>query len=307
MKAVAIRGFDGPPEITDISVPVPQQDEILIQIEASSVNGFDLVVASGQAQSMMEYRFPVVLGRDFAGTVVASEHGEFMVGDRVFGMITGDYLHDGGFAEYVVVSGSFGVTRIPDDMPIPTAGALALAGTTASDCVSTIGLLPRHTVLVSGATGGVGALTTQLITARGATVIATARPGAEEEFVRAMGATAVIDYTGDIAASVGAIAPGGVDSVIHLAGDSSALGDLVKRNGSFASTRGISSVGRSDVAVTAISATPTRDTLDQLAEAVTESSLLVPITHTYPLDEAPRALEDFAGGSLGKLAISVGV
>jgi NADPH:quinone reductase-like Zn-dependent oxidoreductase len=300
MKAVAIRGFDGPPEITDISVPVPQQDEILIQIEASSVNGFDLVVASGQAQSMMEYRFPVVLGRDFAGTVVSSQHGEFMVGDRVFGMITADYLRDGGFAEYVAVSGSFGVTRIPDDMPIPAAGALALAGTTALDCVSAIAPLPRHTVLVSGATGGVGALATQLITARGATVIATARPGAEEEFVRAMGATDVVDYTGDIALS-------GVDSVIHLAGDPSALGDLVKRNGSFASTRGVSSIGRSDVTVTTISATPARDTLDQLAEAVTESSLLVPITRTYPLDEALKALEDFAGGSLGKLAISVGV
>jgi NADPH2:quinone reductase len=81
----------------------------------------------------------------------------------------------------------------------------------------------------------------------------------------------------------------------------------VKRNGSFASTRGVSSIGRSDVTVTTISATPTRDMLDQLAEAVTESSLLVPITRTYPLDEALKALEDFAGGSLGKLAISVGV
>lgn len=190
------------------------------------------------------------------------------------------------------------MTRIPDDMPIPAAGALALAGTTASDCVSTIAPLPRHTVLVSGATGGVGALATQLITARGATVIPTARPGAEEEFVRAMGATAVVDYTGDIAASVGAIAPGGVDSVIHLAGDSSALGDLVKRNGSFASTRGISSVGRSGVAVTAISATPARDTLDQLAEAVTESSL-AGADHAYVL--ARRGTQG-TGGLRGWLA-----
>lgn len=306
MRAVAVHGFDGSPEITDIPVPVAQQDEILIQVEASSVNGFDLLIASGQAQSMMEYRFPVVLGRDFAGTVVASEHGEIMTGDRVFGMITGDYLHEGGFAEYVVVSGSFGVTRIPDDMSALAAGAIALAGTTALDCVAVIAPQPRHTVLVSGATGGVGALAIQLITAQGASVIATARPGPEEEFVRAMGATHVIDYTGDITASAGAIAPGGVDSVIHLAGDPALLGDLVKRNGSFASTRGVSSVGRGDVAVTAISAAPTRDTLDELAEAVSESRLLVPVTRTYPLDEAPTALEDFARGSLGKLAIRVG-
>lgn len=305
MRAVAIRGFGGPPEIADIPVPVPQEDEILVRIETSSVNGFDQFVADGQAQSMMEYRFPVVLGRDFAGTVAASESGDFMTGDRVFGMVTGTYLHDGCFAEYVAVSGAFGVTRIPDDLSTPSAGALALAGTTALYCVAEAAPERGQNVLVAGATGGVGAITTQLLTAQGVTVIATARPGPEEEFVRAMGATDVIDYTGDIEAQAGALAPGGVDTVIHLAGDPTVFGDLVKRHGRFTSTRGVSSVGRGDVTVTAVSAAPTQDMLDDLAEAVTDSRLLVPITRTYPLDEAPKALADFAAGSLGKFAISV--
>jgi NADPH:quinone reductase len=305
MRAVAIRGFGGPPEIADIPVPVPREDEILVRVEASSVNGFDQLVADGQAQSMMEYRFPVVLGRDFAGTVTASESGDFMPGDRVFGMVTGTHLHDGCFAEYVAVSGAFGVSRIPDDLSTPSAGALALAGTAALYCVAEAAAERGQNVLVAGATGGVGAISTQLLTAQGVTVIATARPGPEEHFVRVMGATDVIDYTGDIAAQAAAIAPGGFDTVIHLAGDPAVFGDLVKRHGRFTGTRGVSSVGRGDVTVTAVSAAPTQDMLDDLAEAVTDSRLLVPITRTYPLDEAPRALADFAAGALGKFAISV--
>jgi NADPH2:quinone reductase len=306
MHAVAIRGFGGPPEVTDIPVPVPQEDEILVRVETSSVNGLDQLVADGQAQSMMEYRFPVVLGRDFAGTVASSESGDFVPGDRVFGMLTGTYLHDGSFAEYVAVSGAFGVTRIPDDLSTPSAGALAVAGTTALYCVAESAAERGQNVLIAGATGGVGAIATQLITEQGANVIATARPGPEEEFVRAMGATNVIDYTGDIAAQAAALAPGGVDRVIHLAGDPAVYGELVSRNGRFTSTRGVASIGRSDVTVTAVSATPTQDMLDDLAEAVTESRLLVPITRTYPLTEAPKALADFAAGSLGKFSISVG-
>jgi NADPH:quinone reductase len=305
MRAVAIRGFGGPPEITDIPIPVPQEDEILVRIEASSVNGFDTLIASGQAQSMMEYRFPVVLGRDFAGTVTSSESGDFVPGDRVFGMLTGHYLHDGCFADYVTVSGSFGVTRIPDDLSTPSAGALALAGTTALYCVTEAAIERGQNVLIAGATGGVGAIATQLVTAQGGTVIATARPGPEEELVRAMGAAQVIDYTGDIAAQAERIAPGGVDTVIHLACDPEVFGELVRHRGRFVSTRGVASVGRGDVTTTAISATPTPDMLDDLAEAVTESRLLVPITRTYPLEEAPKALADFDAGSLGKFAISV--
>jgi NADPH:quinone reductase len=305
MRAVAIRDFGGPPEITDIPVPVPQEDEILVRVEASSVNGMDLLIADGQARSMMEYRFPVVLGRDFAGTVATSESGDFLPGDRVFGTLSGPYLHDGCFADYVTVNGSFGVSRIPDELSTPNAGALALAGTMAYYCVAESSPERGQNVLIAGATGGVGAIATQLVAQRGATVLATARPGPEEELVRAMGASDVIDYTGDIAARVAAIAPGGVDTVIHLAGDPTAYGELVRRHGRFTSTRGVTSVDRSDVTVTAISATPTPDILDELADAVSESRLLVPITRTYPLEEAPKALADFTTGSIGKFAISV--
>jgi NADPH:quinone reductase-like Zn-dependent oxidoreductase len=305
MRAVTISGFGKPPEVTELPVPVPERGEILVRVEASSVNGFDLLVASGQAKDMMEYRFPVVLGRDFAGTVAASEAGDIAPGDVVFGMITKPYLKDGGFAEYVAVSGSFGFARVPEGLSMPHAAALALAGTTAQDSVTAAAPQPGQTVLISGATGGVGAFAIQLAAAQDATVIATARQGSEADFVRAMGAVHVVDYSGDVTAQVAGIAPAGVDALIHLAGDAEALGGLVKRGGRFASTRGVSGIGRSDVNVTAISASPTQDTLNELAEAVAESRLFVPITKSYHLGDTPQAMDDFTHGTLGKLGVCI--
>jgi NADPH-dependent curcumin reductase CurA len=82
------------------------------------------------------------------------------------------------------------------------------------------------TVLVSGATGGVGALAVQLAVTRGARVIATARPGAEADFVTGLTGAEVraVDYTGDLKGQVRAVAPEGVDVVLHLAGDGARVG-----------------------------------------------------------------------------------
>jgi NADPH:quinone reductase-like Zn-dependent oxidoreductase len=305
MRAIAMTDFGKPPELTELPVPVPERGEILVHVETSSLNGFDLLVAAGQAKAMMEYRFPVVLGRDFAGTVAASEAGDIAPGDVVFGMITKPYLKDGGFAEYVAVSGSFGFARVPEGLSMPHAGALALAGTTAQDSVTAAAPQPGQTVLISGATGGVGAFAIQLAAARDATVIATARPGPEADFVRAMGAVHVVDYSGDLTAQVTGIAPAGVDAVIHLAGDPGMLGGLVRRGGRFASTRAVPGIGRGDVDVTAITASPTQDTLNELAEAVADARLLVPLTKSYKLGDTPAALGDFADGTIGKLGILV--
>ena len=76
-----------------------------VRVHAASVNGFDVAVANGYLKGMMEHRFPVVLGKDFAGTVDAVGAGvdRFQVGDRVFGVVTKPYLGDGSFAEYVTV------------------------------------------------------------------------------------------------------------------------------------------------------------------------------------------------------------
>ncbi|MBT2415762.1 alcohol dehydrogenase catalytic domain-containing protein [Streptomyces sp. ISL-12] len=134
---------------------------------------------------MMEHRFPLVVGMDFAGTVEALGAGVdgFAIGDAVYGVAMKPYLGGGALAEYVTVNAAYGVTRIPEGLDVRDAGALGLAGTAALNSLDTVSPEQGETVLVSGATGGAGALAVQLAAARGARVIATVRPGEETAFV----------------------------------------------------------------------------------------------------------------------------
>jgi len=71
MKAIATTDFGAPATLVEIPAPEPAEGEILVRVTSSSINGFDLSVASGRLKGMMEHRFPVVVGKDFAGTVEA--------------------------------------------------------------------------------------------------------------------------------------------------------------------------------------------------------------------------------------------
>jgi NADPH:quinone reductase-like Zn-dependent oxidoreductase len=103
MKAVVLPDFGAAGALRQMSVPEPAEGEVRVRVHAASVNGFDVSVAHGRLQGMMEHRFPVVLGKDFAGVVDAIGAGVtgFAPGDRVFGVVTKPYLGDGSFGEFV--------------------------------------------------------------------------------------------------------------------------------------------------------------------------------------------------------------
>lgn len=308
MKAIAITDFGSPATMVDLPDPEPAGGEIVVRVAASSINGFDLSVAKGVLKGMMEHRFPVVLGKDFAGTVEATGSGvnEFNVGDAVFGVVMKSELGDGGFGERVATPAAF-AAKIPTGVDIATAGALGLVATAAHDAVEAVAPQPGDTVLVSGATGGVGVIAMQLLKTRGARVIATAGTDEEIAFVRDHGADYVVDYRGELVAALRETQPGGVDAVLHFAGDGAQLGTLVASGGRLASTLGLTAdqLDRDDVAVATIIANPATATLTRLAEAVAAGTIRVPITRTYRLDEVPQALSDFAAGHHGKLAIRI--
>src|SRR3954454_16905448 len=90
MKAFVFPAFDTQPTVADLPTPEPGPGEVLVRARAASVNGIDLSIASGRLQGMLAYDFPVVLGKDFAGTVeaVGSSVIDFAVGDRVFGVVS---------------------------------------------------------------------------------------------------------------------------------------------------------------------------------------------------------------------------
>ena len=310
MRAFVLPDFERQPTLADIPTPEAKPGEVLVRVHAASVNGIDLSIASGQLQGMLEYRFPVVLGKDFAGTVEAVGAGVtgFAAGDRVFGVVSDPSpLSSRSFAEYLAVPAGPNLTRVPEGVDFATAGVLGLAGSAALQAVDEVAPAAGETVLVSGATGGVGAYAVQLVAARGATVIATAMPGDEEDFVRDLGASHSVDYTDDVAAQVRAIRPGGVEAVLHFAGDGAALGELLVSGGRLASTLIMSpdQLPVPNASVSGVFANPDTATLDRLAADVVAGRLRVPIQRTYQLDELGQAMADYTAGTRGKLAVSV--
>ncbi len=315
MKAFALTSPSQPAAIVDLPLPELATDGVRIRIRAASVNGFDVFQASGMLMAMMEHALPAVVGRDFAGVVeaVGSERTDVAIGDEVMGFIPSTPpLHDGTYAE-VVASSSVILARKPGGLSFEVAAAIPLAASTALDAVDAVDLGPGDVVVVAGATGGVGSFAVQLAAQRGATVIATARPGDEEAFVRRLGASDTIDYSGgDVAGSIRAKYPDGVTALIDTVSREDAFGPmaaLVRDGGRIATTLGaadVDALGERNVRATNVMGTPSPEKLTQLAEAVASGSLRVEVQRTYPLENANEALQAFSKGTLGKLVLVMG-
>ncbi len=309
MLAVTLTEVPGTPAVAELDTPTPDANELLVRVRASSVNGFDLGTITGQLKEMMEHRFPLVPGRDFAGTVEAIGAGVegFEIGDEVFGTVAKEHLGTGSYAQYATVPAEVGVAHRPAGLSVQEAGALGLAGAAAVASLDGLGELSGRTLLVSGATGGVGAFVVQLAAARGARVIATARPGTEADFVRSLnGAVDVVDYSVDLADQVLSIAPIGVDAVLHLAGDLALLTTLARDGGTVASTLTVPETpGGRRLTTTMIMTTPTRGLLSDLAGLAASGRLTIPIATVYDLDETPEAFAAFTAGTLGKISLSI--
>jgi NADPH:quinone reductase-like Zn-dependent oxidoreductase len=309
MHALVISDFGAGPELSELDKPEPAAGEVLVRVRAASVNGFDQAVAAGYLKGMMEHRFPVVLGKDFAGQIESLGSGvdDFAVGDRVFGVVTKAYLGDGSFGEYVTVPTALGLAKLPASIPFAEAAALGLAGAAAVAAIDAANLTTGTTVLVAGATGGVGNQAVQLAARAGAAVIATATTAEASEFVRSLGATEVVDYTGDVAAVVLADHPDGVDVVLHLAGDPTELLAAVRLGGKFISVLVGSpdQLPSNDVTVMPVFANPTPDILSRLARSQDVGDTAVTVQSTYPLQSAAQALIDFRSGTVGKRVIVI--
>ncbi|MDQ1747922.1 MAG: hypothetical protein QOD07_2185 [Frankiaceae bacterium] len=309
MKALAIERRDAAPAVLDVADPAAAGGEVLVRVEAASVNGFDLAIAAGRVWDSMPHAFPVVLGRDYAGTVAAVGAGvdALTVGQRVAGVVTGPSLGPGSIGELYVAPAAK-VTARPADVSAVDATAVGLAGVTAATAMDALGIGAGDTLLVSGATGGVGSFAVQLAAAAGARVVATAAPGEASEFVSSLGASEVVDFMGDLADAVRDVAPDGVTAVLHAAGDPAVLGGLLAPGGRLVSLLGATNeqVGRDDVTVTPIQAAYTPERLGRLLDAVASGELRVAVGATFPLSAATDALEWFKDPThLGKAVVTI--
>ncbi|MGY4859009.1 NADP-dependent oxidoreductase [Cryobacterium sp. AP23] len=307
MRVITLPEFGSALELAEIDTPQPAAGEVRVRVHAASVNGFDLAVAAGSLEGLLEHRFPVVLGKDFAGIVDALGDGvtEYAVGDRVFGVVTKAHLGDGSFGEFVVVPTATGLATLPAQIDFARGAALGLAGTAAAAAVDAAELGAGSTVLIVGATGGVGNQAVQLAAATGATVIATARTALGIAQVRLLGATEVVDHTQNLTAAVLADHADGVDVVLHFAGDAATVLPALRAGGRFVSTL-IASPDQLDtdtVTVVPIYADPTTAVLTGLAESLAAGRVSVTVQGSYALEDAAEALDDFESGARGKLVI----
>lgn len=190
MRAVQATRPGGPEvlAVVDLPDPVPEPEQVVVEVAAAGVNFIDTYRRSGRYTTP----FPHVVGAEGAGTVVA-------VGDDVEGVRVGDVVgwvagSEGSYVERARVLAEQ-VVPVPDGVPAEIAAALLLQGITAHYLVrSTFVVRPGHDVLVHAGAGGVGLLLTQLAVAAGARVITTVSTDAKEALSRAAGAADVVRY-----------------------------------------------------------------------------------------------------------------
>jgi NADPH2:quinone reductase len=168
--------------------------EVVIKVQYSDINYKDALAATGAGKILR--RYPLVGGIDLAGVVESSSDSRYAKGDSV--LVTGCALsetHDGGYAEYARVAGDW-VIPMPPGMDAFTAMALGTAGFTAGLAIDRMehnGQTPgKGPIVVTGATGGVGSLAIDMLTARGYEVVAVSGKAAATDYLRALGAARIL-------------------------------------------------------------------------------------------------------------------
>jgi NADPH:quinone reductase-like Zn-dependent oxidoreductase len=311
MRAIAVDKYKGEPRLLEVAQPVPKPEQLLVKIEATALNPFDWKVADGIMEGAMPAVFPLILGQDAAGTVTATGNKvtRFKTGDRIFGQFLHPPVGEGTFAEYAVVPEKAPLALLPQQIDFATAAALPTAGMTALSMVETLD--PKTSVLIVGATGGVGSFATQLAAGKGLRVLATAASSSEAERLRRLGAGEIYTSRNEaLVADVKGNHPQGIDSIIDLVSNAAALNalaGLVRKGGTVLTTvfaadeealkarglRGGNFEVRADSSL-----------LERLADSVKAGNLTVPIERTITLAEAPEAIaRSREGHSRGKTVI----
>lgn len=313
MRALVAHRY-GPPVdlvIAEVADPSPGPGQVLIEVAAASVNPFDLQIVLGTFKDYLPVLFPYVVGMDCAGRVAAVGEGvaRFAVGDEVFGMLRET---PGSVAELAVApADSPLIERRPAGLDAVRAAAVPEVGMTALTLMRAAAPRPGETVLVLGASGGIGMVLVPLAVAAGAAVIATAAAD-DDAYVRGLGAAAIVDHTaGDPIEQAQRQQPDGVDVLFNLALDGTALVEAARAlrpGGRLVSARPIwdrSSV-RSDVAVESPLLAADPGDLAGLGRSVLSGAIPVEVQQVYPFERAARAFVDhLEAHSRGKRVIAV--
>lgn len=300
------------PRIDDIPAPEPAAGEVLVHVRCASLNPIDWKIAAGKFRLLVRGGLPRTMGSDFAGEIAGVGKGVagWDIGDRVMGFIDPFRRAAGTFAEFVAVPAGF-VMRRPPSLDDVAGAALPCVGITAVALCNLAAVGRGSSVLVNGASGGVGHVAVQVAKARGALVAATASAG-RRAFVTALGADAFIDYRAEPVEQWPMAFDAVLDCVPNLPRRSH--GRLLKRGGHYASTlpngwtytldplrNRIGPLRRH-----AVMLRPDERALGELLGHVAAGKLSCAIAGEFPLEATQQAIEQSRSGRVaGKLVIRV--
>ena len=276
--------------------PEPGEGEVLVRVKAAGVNPVDAAIARGMLNNAIPAKFPAIPGWDMAGVVEGRGHAarRFEEGDEVYAYARRPVVQHGTFAEYIAIPESY-LAHKPQNISMQEAGGIPLVGLTAYQSLFQFGDLKEDdTLLILGASGGVGTLAIQLAKSAGATVIGVAS-SSNHEYMKELGADETIDYSaGHVGEAVQEIAPDGVDVIFHCSrGDSlkQSIGTL-KSGGQLISITNRDPDRPDDIQFQYVFVEPNARQLQDIQELVEDGKVTVPVSKTYSLEEVAQALKD---------------
>ena len=315
MKIVAIDRFGGIETLKTRQLPIPDvgANEVLVRVEAAGVGVWDPFEREGgfAKEYNVQPSFPLVLGSDGAGTVEAVGDGvqSLKKGDRVYGVALMN--PKGGFyAQYIVLKET-NLSRIPvkAKLTMVQAGAMPVDAITAlTGLDATLGLKANESILILGASGGLGHMAVQLAKRMGARVLAVASGEDGVAFVRRLGADKVVNgHKDDIPTAAREFAPKGLDAVLLTTGGAAAEKALsaLREGGRAAYPNGVQLTPkeRPGIKIQSFDGEYNPPPFEKLNRLIEAGPFEVHVARTFTLDqavEAQRALDDHY---LGKLAL----
>jgi NADPH:quinone reductase-like Zn-dependent oxidoreductase len=289
--------------IEDVPRPVPGEGQVLVQVKAAGINPGEAKIREGMLRERWPATFPSGQGSDLAGVVAATGPGVTGVsaGDEVIGYTD----NRSSQAEYVLVEAG-NLTAKPAGVPWEVAGALFVTGATAYAAVRAVALAPGDTIVVAGATGGVGSLAVQLARRAGATVIGLASER-HHAWLTAHGVIPV-SYGEGVAGRI-RDAAGRVDAFIDTVGGDYvrlALEDLGVEPSRVDTIVRFDLVEKYGIKAEGNAAGASAATLAELAGLIAGGELEVPVAATFPLAEVQDAYRRLDQGHvLGKIVLIV--
>ena len=315
MRAVALDRFGGPEtlKVQTVPIPEPDADEILIHVESAGVGAWDPFEREGGFVEVLGLtpKFPYVLGTDGAGTVAAvgKQVTELKEGDRVYAASLGN--PKGGFyAQYAVVKAE-NASRIPGALNMDQAAVLPSDGLTAlRGLEDVLRLQPDESVMIFGASGGIGHLAVQLAKRLGARVFAVASGEDGVNFVKSLGADAAVDGRSEKVLDVAReFAPDGIDAALVTAGGEATDRALsaIRPDGRVAYPNGVMPAPKAPegVSIDAYDGEGGRGAIDRLNQLIEAGPFEVHVHRVFPLEQAAAAQAALEEHHLGKIALKV--